>query len=66
LRADTATNVGTVECPNGSGAHPYLTLGTATIDHLILRVPARAIRRSDERGIPVGKEAVEGTEYDFW
>ena len=60
-----ATNVGTVECPYGSGAHPYLTLGTATIDHLILRVPARAILRSDERGIPVGKEAVEGTEYDF-
>jgi len=44
----TATNVGTVECRYGSGAHPYLTLGTATIDRLILRVPARAILRSDE------------------
>jgi aldose 1-epimerase len=61
----TATNVGSVPCPFGSGAHPYLTLGTATIDRLILRVPARTILRSDERGIPVGREAVEGTAYNF-
>src|SRR5499433_4206124 len=41
----TATNVGAVACPYGSGAHPYLTLGTTTIDRLILRVPARSILR---------------------
>jgi aldose 1-epimerase len=28
----TATNLGTQSCPYGSGAHPYLTLGAATID----------------------------------
>jgi aldose 1-epimerase len=61
----TATNVGTDRCPYGSGAHPYLTLGTPTIDRLILRLPARAVLRSDERGLPVGREAVEDTEYDF-
>jgi aldose 1-epimerase len=61
----TATNVGTDPCPYGSGAHPYLTLGTATIDGLILRVPARTVLRSDERGLPIGTEAVENTEYDF-
>jgi aldose 1-epimerase len=61
----TATNVGTIPCPYGSGAHPYLTLGTATIDRLILRVPGRAVLRSDERGIPIGRDAVEGTEYNF-
>jgi aldose 1-epimerase len=61
----TATNLGTDPCPFGSGAHPYLTLGTATIDRLILRAPGRTVLRSDERGLPVGAEAVEGKEYDF-
>jgi aldose 1-epimerase len=61
----TVTNIGTDRCPCGSGAHPYLTLGTPTIDRLILRVPARSVLRSDERGLPVGREAVEDTGYDF-
>jgi len=61
----TVTNLGTQTCPYGSGAHPYLTLGTATIDGLILRVPGRTVLRSDERGLPIRREAVEGTEYDF-
>ena len=61
----TATNLGTATCPYGSGAHPYLTLGTATIDSLILRAPGRTVLRSDERGLPTGTEAVEHTEYDF-
>jgi aldose 1-epimerase len=61
----TATNLGTQPCPYGSGAHPYLTFGTATIDGLILHVPARTVLRSDERGLPIGREAVKGTEYDF-
>jgi aldose 1-epimerase len=61
----TATNLGTQSCPYGSGAHPYLTLGTATIDDLILHVPGRTVLRSGVRGLPIGREAVEGTEYDF-
>jgi aldose 1-epimerase len=61
----TATNLGTDPCPFGSGAHPYLTLGTATIDRLILRAPGRTVLRSDERGLPIGADAVEGKEYDF-
>lgn len=61
----TATNLGTHPCPYGSGAHPYLTLGTATIDGLILQVPGRTVLRSDERGLPIRREAVVGTEYDF-
>ena len=61
----TARNLGTDPRPYGSGAHPYLTLGTATIDNLILRVPARTVLRSDERGLPIGTEAVEHTEYNF-
>jgi aldose 1-epimerase len=61
----TATNLGTHTCPYGSGAHPYLTLGTATIDGLILQVPGRTVLRSDERRLPIRREAVEGAEYDF-
>jgi aldose 1-epimerase len=61
----TATNLGADACPYGSGAHPYLTLGTTTIDHLLLRVPARSVLRSDERALPVSTESVAGTEYDF-
>ena len=61
----TATNLGADPCPYGSGAHPYLTLGTTAIDHLMLRVPARTVLRSDERGLPFGAEVVDRTEYDF-
>jgi aldose 1-epimerase len=61
----TATNLGTDPCPYGSGTHPYLTLGTPTIDRLILRVPGNTVLRSDERGLPIGAEAVGGTVFDF-
>jgi len=61
----TATNIGVDACPYGSGAHPYLTLGTATVDRLILHAPARTVLRSDGRGLPIGTAVVEDTEYDF-
>lgn len=61
----TATNVGSDTCPFGTGAHPYLSVGTATVDDIVLRVPARTALRSDERGIPVGALSVSGTELDF-
>jgi aldose 1-epimerase len=60
-----ATNLGVDPCPFGSGAHPYLTLGTARIDGLILRVPGRTVLQSDERGLPIYSEAVMDTQYDF-
>ena len=63
--AATATNLGTSPCPYGAGAHPYLTVGTPSVDSLILRSPGRTVLRSDERGIPVGADPVEGTDYDF-
>ena len=61
----TATNLGPDPCPFGSGAHPYLTLGTANIDPLILSVPGRTVLRSNERGLPIVADTVAGTEYDF-
>jgi aldose 1-epimerase len=61
----TTTNVGSERCPYGRGAHPYLTLGTATIDRLFLTLPARTVLQSDQRGLPTNLKAVEGTGYDF-
>jgi aldose 1-epimerase len=61
----TATNVGTGACPYGAGAHPYLTLGTPTVDSAVLQAPGRTRFITDERGIPTGAEPVDGTEYDF-
>jgi len=61
----TATNIGTQRCPFGSGAHPYLTVGTERIDEAILEAPGATWLPSDDRGIPTGREAVGGTEYDF-
>jgi aldose 1-epimerase len=61
----TATNVGRKACPYGSGAHPYLTVGTSTVDSAILQSPGRTVLQSDERGIPTGVTSVEGTKYDF-
>jgi aldose 1-epimerase len=61
----SATNTGTEACPYGSGAHPYLTLGTERVDDLRLEVPATTALRSDDRGIPIGTVAVDGTDLDF-
>ena len=61
----TTTNLGSERCPYGRGAHPYLTLGTATIDRLFLILPARTVLQSDQRGLPIDSKAVDGTGYDF-
>ena len=61
----SATNIGAAACPFGSGAHPYLRLGTDRVDDVFLRVPARTVLRSDDRDIPVGTVAVDGTELDY-
>ena len=61
----TATNIGGETCPYGSGQHPYLTVGTDTVDTVLLRVPGRTMLRTDEKKIPIGAVAVEGTQHDF-
>ena len=60
-----ATNPGRGPCPYESGAHPYLGVGTATVDTVTLLSPGRTVLRTDAPGLPVGTEPVEGTEYDF-
>jgi aldose 1-epimerase len=61
----TAINRGPRPCPYGSGNHPYLEVSASRVDSLMLRVPAQTFLRSDERGIPSERVAVEGTDYDF-
>jgi galactose mutarotase-like enzyme len=61
----TATNLGAEACPYGAGFHPYLTLDPARIDTLELCSPAGTYYRSDDSLIPIGREPVAGTPFDF-
>jgi aldose 1-epimerase len=61
----TAINAGPDPCPYGCGFHPYLTLGTPNVDPIVLTAPARTVLSANERGLPTGRSAVAGTEYDF-
>lgn len=61
----TATNIGEGRCPYGTGAHPYLTVGTETIDPALATVPGDVYLPVDAQGIPTGRQSVEGTEYDL-
>ncbi len=63
--ATTAANRGDRPCPYGAGAHPYLTVGTDLIDAALLQVPADTRLETDDRGIPTGSTAVDGTPSDF-
>ncbi|MDP9434942.1 MAG: aldose 1-epimerase family protein [Actinomycetota bacterium] len=51
--------------PLGYGAHPYLAPRTALVDDEVLHVPASRRLLTDERGLPVGEEEVDGSPYDF-
>jgi aldose 1-epimerase len=61
----TATNLSDRPAPYASGAHPYLSAGPAPVDGWELTLPAALRLLSDDRLLPVGEEAVEGTPYDF-
>lgn len=61
----TATNMAPEPAPYASGAHPYLRVGEGLVDRLELTLPAGTRSLVDDRMLPVGREAVEGTAYDF-
>jgi aldose 1-epimerase len=62
----TARNVGSAAAPYGTGSHPYLTTGAASIDECDLTLPAGLRLPNGDRGIPAGPaEEVAGTEFDF-
>lgn len=64
--ATTATNLGPEPCPYGAGQHPYLSPGSGPVDDCTLELGAATrILTDDDRQLPTGTEAVEGTPYDF-
>jgi len=61
----TATNMSGSAAPYASGAHPYLSVGPGPVDGWELSLPAATRSLADERLLPVGQEALDGTAYDF-
>jgi aldose 1-epimerase len=62
----TATNLGDTPCPYGTGQHPYLSPGNASIDDCTLHLGAETrILTDPTRQLPVGTEPVAGTPFDF-
>jgi len=60
-----ARNVGTQAAPFGFGAHPYLSVGENRVDEVALAIPAAARLELDDRLLPTGLAAVDGTRQDF-
>ena len=60
-----ATNIGAAELPFGYGAHPYLTVGEATVDEVAVTVPAAYYLEVDDRLLPTRISPVDGTVYDL-
>ncbi|HTW21529.1 MAG TPA: aldose 1-epimerase family protein [Mycobacteriales bacterium] len=66
LEAETTiVNLGDSPAPVACGFHPYLTVGTATVDDAILTIPGKTRILTGAQQIPTGRESVEGTDYDF-
>ena len=61
----SATNLADSPAPYASGAHPYLCVGAGPVDGWELTLPAATRSLVDERLLPVGREPVDGTDYDF-
>jgi aldose 1-epimerase len=59
------TNRGDTPAPVAAGAHPYITVGTATIDAAILHLPADRWIETDDQQIPTAVRDVDGTRYDY-
>jgi aldose 1-epimerase len=64
--ATTAENLGDRACPYGHGQHPYLSPGSGRIDACTLQLSGNTrIVTDSERQLPIGREPVEGTDFDF-
>jgi aldose 1-epimerase len=63
--ATTVVNRSAGPAPFGLGFHPYLSAGGGPVDDCTLALPAATAYDIDERGLPVGRHPVEGTEDDY-
>ena len=60
-----AEGTGAGALPYACGSHPYLTVGTPTVDDAELHLPARTWLPTDDDQIPTGRAEVAGTVLDF-
>jgi aldose 1-epimerase len=59
-------NLGSSEAPFGFGHHPYVTLGTQSVEQMVLQHPAASYLELDQRQNASGRLLkTEGTPYDF-
>lgn len=61
----SARNHGSAAAPFGAGFHPYLSTRGAALDEVTVQLSADERLLTDEQSIPVGREPVIGTDYDF-
>ncbi|WP_043441985.1 aldose 1-epimerase family protein [Arthrobacter sp. L77] len=62
----TATNAGSLRAPYGVCPHPYLVAGPSPLNDWVLELPAATVLTvTPDRLLPVAKEAVAGTPFDF-
>lgn len=62
----TATNIGDQPAPYACGQHPYLSPRVGTVDDCTLHLQANTrILTDPQRQLPIGRENVEGTQFDF-
>ncbi|MEZ0580562.1 aldose 1-epimerase family protein [Nocardioides sp. MH1] len=60
-----STNIGDADAPFGYGAHPYLTVGTDVLDEAELQIGAETWLPTGPAQIPIGRESVADTPFDF-
>jgi aldose 1-epimerase len=58
-------NLSDAAAPVGIGAHPFLTIGDVPTEELVLTVHASSYFDVDDRLLPRGELAVDGTKYDL-
>jgi aldose 1-epimerase len=61
----TVTNRSDTAAPVAVGFHPYLSVGTPTVDTALLTLPADTRIVTGPQQIPTGTEPVEGSDFDF-
>ncbi|MBL7257425.1 aldose 1-epimerase family protein [Paractinoplanes lichenicola] len=66
LRCDSeVVNNSSSNAPWGYSVHPYVQLPGVSVDDTLLHVPGSTRIVADGRLLPIGANAVAGTEYDF-